>query len=179
MLETAPAQLGSELTRLQPAEILVADGMRERLAAGLDISVKVLPPWHFDADSAKRALCRQFGTQDLAGFGADGLDPALGAAGALLEYCRTTQGSALAHVLALSVERDSAYLRLDAATRRNLEISETLRGEPASTPLSLLDTCATSMGRSNYALSSRTTSARVKRWSCCTASRAWRANLQS
>ena len=146
VLETTPAQLASELTRLQPAEILVADGTQERLPAGLGVSIKPLPPWHFDTDSAARALCRHFGTQDLAGFGAEGLDPALGAAGALLEYCRATQGSALAHVLGLSVERESAYLRLDAATRRNLEITETLRGEPAPTLLSLLDTCATSMG---------------------------------
>jgi DNA mismatch repair protein MutS len=146
VLETTPAQLASELTRLQPAEILVPDGTQERLPGGLTASIKPLPPWHFDTDSAVRALCRQLGTQDLAGFGAEGLDPGLGAAGALLEYCRATQGGALAHVLGLSVERESAYLRLDAATRRNLEISETLRGEPAPTLLALLDTCATSMG---------------------------------
>jgi len=146
VLETAPAQLASELTRLQPAEILVADGMQERLPAGMAVCVKPLPLWHFDIDTAVRGLCRHFGTQDLSGFGSDGLEPALGAAGALLEYCRTTQGSALAHVLGLRVEREAAYLRLDASTRRNLEISETLRGEPAPTLLSLLDTCATSMG---------------------------------
>jgi DNA mismatch repair protein MutS len=146
VLETTAAQLASELTRLQPAEILVPEGAHERLPDGVGASVKPLPPWRFDSDSAARALCRHFGTQDLTGFGAADLDPALGAAGALLEYCRATQGSALAHVLALSVERESAYLRLDAATRRNLEITETLRGEPAPTLLSLLDTCATSMG---------------------------------
>jgi len=146
VMETGSDRLASELIRLQPAEILVADGTQERLPVGLGISVKGLPAWHFDTDSAARVLCRQFGTQDLSGFGAQELGPAVGAAGALLEYCRTTQGTALAHVLGLTVEHESEYLRLDATTRRNLEISETLRGEPAPTLLSLLDTCATSMG---------------------------------
>ena len=75
----------AELTRLQPAEILLADGMQERLPPGFAASVSALPAWHFDADSARRRLCRQFGTQDLAGFGAQDLGPAVGAAGALLE----------------------------------------------------------------------------------------------
>src|SRR6185436_12900135 len=51
-----------------------------------------------------------------------------------------------AHVRALAVERASEYLQLDTATRRNLEISETLRGEPAPTLLSVLDECATAAG---------------------------------
>ena len=70
----------------------------------------------------------------------------MAAAGALLEYARATQGTAIAHVKALTVEYAGAYVRMDPATRRNLEISETIRGEPAPTLLSLLDTCATGMG---------------------------------
>jgi DNA mismatch repair protein MutS len=70
----------------------------------------------------------------------------LSAAGALLEYCRSTQSCELAHVTGLRVERESAYLRLDAVSRRNLEITETLRGEAAPTLFALLDTCATTMG---------------------------------
>ena len=67
-------------------------------------------------------------------------------AGALYQYARATQMQSLAHITGLVVEHEGAYLRLDAATRRNLEISETLRGQPAPTLLSLLDTCSTSMG---------------------------------
>ena len=144
--ETAFDRLASELARLQPAEILLTDNMEDSLPAGLGVPLKRLPAWQFDADSAIRALSKQFGTQDLTGFGVEGLVPALGAAGALLEYCRVTQGTALAHVLGLRVEHDSEYLRLDAATRRNLEISDTLRGEHSPTLLSLLDTCSTNMG---------------------------------
>jgi DNA mismatch repair protein MutS len=145
VLETRAERLQAELNRLQPAEVLLPeDAVVDELPGSA--SLKRLPVWHFDADSAARALCQHFGTQDLSGFGAQGLEPALGAAGALLEYCRVTQGSAPRHILSLKVEHESEYLRLDAATRRNLEISETLRGEPAPTLLALLDTCATAMG---------------------------------
>jgi len=146
VLETPAERLGAELQRLQPAEILLPEGSPDPLPAGSTAALKRMPAWHFDVDSARRALARQFGTQDLSGFGAQGLGPAIGAAGALLEYCRSTQGTAPAHVLGLRVERESEHLRLDAATRRNLEISETLRGEQAPTLMSLLDTCATGMG---------------------------------
>ena len=71
---------------------------------------------------------------------------AIGACGALLDYAAKTQGQALAHVTAVSAERAGEYVRLDAATRRNLELTETLRGEPAPTLFSLLDECATGMG---------------------------------
>ncbi|HZP85534.1 MAG TPA: DNA mismatch repair protein MutS [Burkholderiales bacterium] len=145
--ETMPARVSAELTRLQPAEILLAEDADPSLAAALPkVAVKRLAPWHFGVDSATRMLCKHFATRDLAGFGAQDLNCALGAAGALLEYCRMTQGSAPRHVLALRVERDAETIGLDATTRRNLEITETLRGESAPTLLALLDTCATSMG---------------------------------
>jgi DNA mismatch repair protein MutS len=105
-----------------------------------------LPPWHFDEAAARKLLAEHFGTRDLAGFGVDDLGPALAAAGALLGYARRTQNQALAHVQTLRAERADAYVRMDPATRRNLELTETLRGEPAPTLLSLLDRCGTSMG---------------------------------
>jgi DNA mismatch repair protein MutS len=144
--ETARENLTSELQRLQPAEILVPDDFSHPAIEGTGIAVRRLALWQFDSDAAIRTLTRHFETRDLSGFGADELGPALGAAGALYEYARATQGTSIAHVRALSVERDSAYVRMDAATRRNLELSETLRGEPAPTLLSLLDTCGTGMG---------------------------------
>ncbi|HUG78946.1 MAG TPA: DNA mismatch repair protein MutS, partial [Burkholderiales bacterium] len=88
----------------------------------------------------------QLGAATLEGFGCEDLTLAIGACGALLEYAGRTQGQALAHVAAVSAERSGEYLRLDAATRRNLELTETLRGEPAPTLYSLLDRCATGMG---------------------------------
>lgn len=146
VLETNPGELASELSRLAPAEILLADDDGGAVLESSGIALKRLPPWHFDIEGGQRLLCEQFGTRDLAGFGADRLGPALGAAGALLQYARTTQAATLAHVRELKVEQSDAVVVLDPATRRNLEISETLRGEPAPTLLSVLDTCSTSMG---------------------------------
>ncbi|MGH8673097.1 MAG: DNA mismatch repair protein MutS, partial [Burkholderiales bacterium] len=108
--------------------------------------VSRVPAWHFDFESGRAKLLAQLGAASLAGFGVDDLNPAIAACGALLEYAKKTQGQALAHVNAVLAERPGQYLRMDAATRRNLELTETLRGESAPTLLSLLDECATSMG---------------------------------
>src|SRR5689334_20756764 len=145
-METVTANLSAELERLAPAEILLSDDTAADLLNGCTAAVRRLPPWHFDRDAAARALAKQFGTQDLTGFGASDLTAAVSAAGALLDYARTTQGTAIAHVQSLTVEQERAYVRMDPATRRNLELTETIRGEPAPTLLSLLDTCATGMG---------------------------------
>jgi DNA mismatch repair protein MutS len=147
LLETVVAALPAQFERLRAAEVLVADGGRAELPEGV-VAVRRLPDWHFDGESASRLLAEHFGTRDLAAFLPEGepMPLALGAAGALYQYARGTQMQALAHVTALTVEHEDVYLRLDAATRRNLEITETLRGAPAPTLLSLLDTCATSMG---------------------------------
>ena len=145
-LEIPAQQLRSELERLRPSEILLPEEFVHPLFENPFCAVKRLPQWHFDFDAATRNLCKQFGTRDLSGFGCEGLRMAIAAAGALLEYAKTTQGTAIAHVTALQVEHGDAFVCMDVATRRNLEISETIRGEPAPTLLSLLDNCATSMG---------------------------------
>ncbi|MBS4096120.1 MAG: DNA mismatch repair protein MutS [Sulfuricella sp.] len=144
--EIAENQLGATLERLKPSEILVPEGYAHPALTGLKSPCKSLATWQFDFDGATQALCRQFATLDLNGFGCGGLHSAIQAAGALLAYARTTQCGALPHITGLNVEHEDAYIRLDAAARRNLEISETLRGEPAPTLLSLLDACASGMG---------------------------------
>ena len=138
--------LSAELERLRPAEVLLAESAGFELPANAPYAVRRLPEWQFETEAATRALRRQFDTHDLTAFGLTGLPAATCAAGALIEYARATQGNSIAHVTALAVEHAAAYLSIDPATRRNLEISETIRGEPAPTLLSLLDTCATSMG---------------------------------
>ncbi|MCB1984381.1 MAG: DNA mismatch repair protein MutS [Burkholderiales bacterium] len=146
VMETSSGHLISELERLQPAEILVPESYQSVKGLSDRWVLKYLPPWQFDLDSAVSSLTRHFDTHDLSGFGCEDLSTALCAANALFEYTRLTQGTAAIHVTSLQAERDSIYVRMDAATRRNLEISETMRGERAPTLLSLLDTCATSMG---------------------------------
>jgi DNA mismatch repair protein MutS len=144
--EIAPPALPSHLERLRPAEILLPETLEIELGTARPVPATRRPDWHFDRESARRLLAEHLGTRDLAGFGAEDLGIGLACAGALFEYARSTQRQALAHVTSLRVESEGEYLRLDAATRRNLEISETLRGEPAPTLLSLLDLCATGMG---------------------------------
>lgn len=146
LIQTSPDQLISELERLQPAEILAPEACQSVHGLTEHWIIKHLPPWQFDQKNAVLSLTRHFNTQDLSGFGCDDLPTALCAANALLEYTRLTQGSAAIHVTSLQSEHDSAYVRMNAATRRNLEISETIRGERAPTLFSLLDTCSTSMG---------------------------------
>src|SRR5262245_47158471 len=139
--EIAPQALANELRRIDPAEVLVSED------AHLEgYFTTRLAPWQFDVESGKKKLLKQLGAATLAGFGCEDLTLAIGACGALLDYAGKTQGQALAHVTAVTAERAGEYVRLDAATRRNLEITETLRGEPAPTLFSLLDECATGMG---------------------------------
>jgi DNA mismatch repair protein MutS len=139
--EVAPQALDNELRRIGPAEVLIS---QDAHFEGF-FSTR-LPAWHFDIESGKKKLLKQLGAASLAGYGCEDLTLAIGACGALLEYAAKTQGQALAHVTAVSAERAGEYVRLDAATRRNLELTETLRGESAPTLFSLLDECATGMG---------------------------------
>jgi DNA mismatch repair protein MutS len=142
--ETAPENLAAELERLQPSEILHAEDSAPQNAGR--VALKSLPEWHFELETARRALCQQFATIDLAGFGCDDFTAGIEAAGALLGYARLTQGQSIAHIRGMQVYSADRYVRMDASSRRNLEITQTLRGEPAPTLLSLLDTCATNMG---------------------------------
>ncbi|MDH4190449.1 MAG: DNA mismatch repair protein MutS [Betaproteobacteria bacterium] len=143
--EIPRARLVAELRRIAPAELLVADAspLLESLAGW---TVTRLPDWQFDFAAGSRRLLEQLGAASLAGYGCEDLRPAIAACGALLDYARKTQGQALVHVNAISPEHAGEYLRMDAATRRNLELTETLRGEPSPTLFSLLDECATGMG---------------------------------
>ena len=144
--EIAQGHLAQELQRINPAEIICADDFKHNALENYDCAKKRLSPWQFDADSAQKTLTAQFNTIDLTGFGAQQLTAAMCAAGALLDYVKHTQRAALPHITALSVEQTSQYIQLDAATRRNLEIDTTLRGEASPTLYSLLNTTQTAMG---------------------------------
>ncbi|WAL84440.1 DNA mismatch repair protein MutS [Pandoraea sp. XJJ-1] len=146
LMEVAADKLPRELERIRPAETLVPDSALEAFEGfSLGTTTRV-PDWHFDTAAGTQRLRDQLGVASLTAFGCDGLNPALGAAGALLQYAAATQGQSLRHVQSLNVEREAAYIGLDAATRRNLELTETLRGTESPTLLSLLDTCGTTMG---------------------------------
>ncbi|EHQ53468.1 DNA mismatch repair protein MutS [Ectothiorhodospira sp. PHS-1] len=136
--------LQGELERLQPAEILIPEDMR--LPGPERGGVKRRAPWHFETEAARTLLTRQFGTRDLAGFGCDHMPLAIGAAGALLQYAQETQKTALPHIDGLSVQRRDDGIILDAATRRNLELTTNLSGGRDNTLAHVLDQAATAMG---------------------------------
>ncbi len=151
VLETGHrSQLYAELERLQPVEILLSedDPLYDELSRSLSntISLRTQPPWLFDLDSASRLLNEQFGTRDLSGFGCDGLDSAIKAAGCLLQYTRDTQRAALPHITGLHVENTDAVILLDSASRRNLEIETNISGGTENTLTSVIDHTTTSMG---------------------------------
>lgn len=136
----------SELERLQPAEILVNEELS--LPANWDqrAAIRRQASWEFDFQTAQRTLTQHFQTRDLAGFGCEELTLGICAAGCLLNYAKSTQRTTLHHIRQIQVEnRDEAVL-LDAATRRNLEITLNLKGTQEYTLLSVLDHTATAMG---------------------------------
>ena len=144
--EIALGLLGQEIERIAPSEILLPDDFQHAAIRSSKVAKKRLSPWQFDYDSAFNTLTKQLNTRDLNGFGCAELKPAICAAGAMLDYVQHTQRTTLPHINAVSVESTSAYVQLDAATRRNLEIDVTLRGEAAPTLYSLLNTTQTAMG---------------------------------
>ncbi|MDO5357248.1 MAG: DNA mismatch repair protein MutS [Conchiformibius sp.] len=142
-------RLTDELARLQAAEILIADGERARLpeSAGKYHFTRQ-HDWQFDPQAGFKLLTQYFGSQDLNGFGLNLSEhpAAIGAAGALLNYIRLTQNQLPQHLDAVTLEQTQQYIGMDAATRRNLELTQTLSGKSAPTLLSVLDRCATHMG---------------------------------
>ncbi len=138
-------QLASELARIGPSELLLPDGA----AMGEpETSAKVqrVPPWHFDAARGAQLLRERLGVATLAAFGLDDEPLMLAATSALLTYAQDTQQVPLAHVTTIRVERESEFVALDAVTRRNLELTESLRGDDGPTLFRLLDHSATGMG---------------------------------
>lgn len=152
---TTADKLADELARLQAAEILLPEGKSLPDGfQGISANITRLNPWQFAADAGAKLLTEYFGCQDLHGFGLDGKEheAAVGAAGALLNYIRLTQNLMPQHLDGISLETDSQYIGMDAATRRNLEITQTLSGKKSPTLFSILDGCATHMGSRLLAL---------------------------
>lgn len=150
LLECTAAELPGWLTRLAPAEVLLARDQtalgQEQALAAVRAAHTARPLWQFEPSLGERKLCEQLGVASLQGLNADGLRAAHAAAGALLAYLEHTQGRSLAHVQRLTVMRAGELIELPPATQRNLELTQTLRGEAAPTLLSLLDVCRSGMG---------------------------------
>ena len=138
--------LSAELQRTQPAEILYPEDFSD---AGILQGYKGLrrrPIWEFELVTAIQLLNRQFGTQNLTGFGVEKAVVALCAAGCVLHYAQETQRTALPHINSIHLAQNSDTVLLDAATRRNLELTTNLAGGTENTLASVLDKCVTPMG---------------------------------
>ncbi|GGC90471.1 DNA mismatch repair protein MutS [Undibacterium terreum] len=146
--KSVAARLQQELERISPAEILLSAGtlLLEDHYALLPGKFSEVPDWHFDVKQGQKLLQDQLATSSLTGFGVENMSASLGASGALLRYAEATQGRGLKHVNALTVETENEFIGLDTATRRNLELTETIRGQESPTLFSLLDHCRTAMG---------------------------------
>lgn len=143
---TTRESLLSALARINPAEILMSENSIFDSTPPFNITPKARPPWEFELKSAVTQLCEQFETQDLDGFGVTTHTVALQAAGCLLHYIKYTQRQALPHIKSIKAEQASEYIQLDAATRRNLELTQNLKGDETHTLVSVLDNTNTAMG---------------------------------
>lgn len=144
-VEGLEAVLG-ELQRLAPAELLIPEDINIKAIEVNRRGLRRRAPWEFEIDTAQRLLTKQFGTQDLSGFGCDHLSTALCAAGCLLAYAQETQRTALPHINHIRSENRDEAVAMDAATRRNLEIDINLNGGEENTLFNILNRCSTAMG---------------------------------
>ncbi|MEW5288395.1 DNA mismatch repair protein MutS [Erwinia papayae] len=138
--------MAAELQRTNPAELLYPEDLAVMSLIENRRGLRRRPLWEFEIDTARQQLNMQFGTRDLSGFGVEQAQLALRAAGCLLQYVKDTQRTSLPHIRSLTMERQQDSIVMDAATRRNLEITQNLSGGSENTLASVLDKTATPMG---------------------------------
>nr|WP_258324138.1 DNA mismatch repair protein MutS [Frischella perrara] len=136
----------AELQRTSPVEILYPEDFQSMSLIENRSGLRRRPLWDFDLSTAKQQLSLQFATKDLIGFGVEKADKALKAAGCLLQYVKDTQKTSLPHIRSITKQSQDKFVILDAATRRNLEITENLAGGTDNTVAAILDKTQTAMG---------------------------------
>ena len=139
-------QLQAELQRLSPAELLYSETLQDLSLIEQRKGLRRRPEWEFDLATATKLLNNQFGTKELSGFGVEDKPLGLAAAGCLFQYVKDTQRSALPHIRAIVCESANTGVVLDAATRRNLELTQNLQGGFDNTLATILDKSSTPMG---------------------------------
>ena len=168
LAQCASEEVEAWVARIAPSELVYnvdvtpafearLKALRQSGAAG-SATLTARPAWQFDAALGVRRLLAQLQVASLSSFSAEALGEAHAAASALLGYAEHTQGRALSHLHSLQVVRTGELIELPQTTRRNLELTQTLRGEDSPTLFSLLDTCTTGMGSrllKNWLLSPR------------------------
>ena len=138
--------MAAELQRTSPRELLFPEDFEPVNLMASRNGNRRRPVWEFELDTAKQQLNQQFGTRDLVGFGVENAKLGLCAAGCLIQYVKDTQRTALPHIRSLTMDKQDHSVILDAATRRNLEITQNLSGGTDNTLAEVLDHTATAMG---------------------------------
>lgn len=138
--------MAAELQRTNPAELLYPESFEAMQLISSRRGLRRRPMWEFELETAKQQLNLQFGTRDLSGFGVEQAAQALRAAGCLLQYVKDTQRTALPHIRGVTMERQQDGIIMDAATRRNLELTQNLAGGVENTLAAVLDQAVTPMG---------------------------------
>jgi len=138
--------MAAELQRTNPAELLYPESFEAMPLIASRRGLRRRPMWEFELETAKQQLNLQFGTRDLSGFGVEQAAQALRAAGCLLQYVKDTQRTALPHIRGVTMERQQDGIIMDAATRRNLELTQNLGGGVENTLAAVLDQAVTPMG---------------------------------
>ncbi|EJL6624498.1 DNA mismatch repair protein MutS [Vibrio cholerae] len=139
-------EMAAELQRTSPRELLFPEDFSPVHLMASRQGNRRRPIWEFELDTAKQQLNQQFGTRDLVGFGVEQAKLGLCAAGCLIQYVKDTQRTALPHIRSLTWDHQDQSVILDAATRRNLELTHNLAGGTDNTLAEVLDHCATPMG---------------------------------
>jgi DNA mismatch repair protein MutS len=137
--------LRAELTRLHPAEILYPDN--QSLNDGIQGHKTAYPAWRFEPGKCEEILLSHFRASTLQGFGIKGQGLSIRAAGAIIQYLKDTQPDSLSLLTKLRSYSINEFMTLDSATRRNLELDETLRRERKGSLLGTLDRTVTPMGK--------------------------------
>ncbi len=144
-----------EITRLQPAELILTEKESEDLAGHITTLQALLPglcittrqEMFFEPETAALTLTDHFKTTSLAGFGCEAMTVGICAAGSLLAYIQETQKTDLSYIRSISPLNRSGYLIIDDSSRRNLELTETIiGGKRDGSLLSILDLSCTPMG---------------------------------
>ncbi|MDM8529269.1 DNA mismatch repair protein MutS [Anaerolineales bacterium HSG24] len=137
----------NEINRLKPAEIIMPDEDTVVSLTSLEIPHSPYETWHFELEQCDGVLKRHFGVATLDGFGLNDKSLAVRAAGAVIQYVSDMQKAALAQIIRLKLYSINNFMALDAATRRNLELTETIRsGTKQGSLLDVLDQTVTPMG---------------------------------
>ncbi|NIG62388.1 MAG: DNA mismatch repair protein MutS [Serratia symbiotica] len=138
--------MAAELQRTNPAELLYPETFEQIELIEQRHGLRRRQLWEFELETARQQLNLQFGTRDLIGFGVEQAHRALRAAGCLLQYVKDTQRTSLPHIRSITMERQQDGIIMDAATRRNLELTQNLSGGSENTLAAILDHTMTPMG---------------------------------